>query len=234
MELEHGVDAWRSMMTPEQLVVYSPYRWIVRHFAEGQVAEVVRRLSRPPPSAAGRTDRRVFCCCTVVPMVVPQVVAFDPFGKPYSFDQRLPEADPGPALPEAEARALAEGMTAGFEVDLAPYTPIEHKQKDLASVRQPPAPPSPPSAPSAVTIAAPSLPRWPPEPPPHCPLTAPSLPPVPLKGRRDHTFTYELRPNHTFAVPLGDGKHKLSLEVAGDKVVALRRYVDIPEAFERR
>ena len=52
-------------------------------------------------------------------------------------------------------------------------------------------------------------------------------------GRRDHSFTFELK-DEAIAVPLGDGKHRLSLHVAGDKVCGLRRLIHVPEAFSRR
>ena len=52
-------------------------------------------------------------------------------------------------------------------------------------------------------------------------------------GRRDHTFTYELKPEAT-AVPLGDGKHRLRIQVGGSVATGLERYVFVPEAFTRK
>lgn len=48
-------------------------------------------------------------------------------------------------------------------------------------------------------------------------------------GRVDHSFVYE-RQNET----LGDGKFRLRLTVAGDRLVEVTRYVFVPEAFSLR
>ena len=50
-----------------------------------------------------------------------------------------------------------------------------------------------------------------------------------IGGRTDHSFTYE----RTDA-QLGEGDFRLELTVAGDKLAALRHYVKVPEAFQRR
>ncbi len=48
-------------------------------------------------------------------------------------------------------------------------------------------------------------------------------------GRIDHTFVYE-RPD----IQVGEGRYRLRLIVAGDKLTGLAHYVKIPEAFSRR
>jgi len=48
-------------------------------------------------------------------------------------------------------------------------------------------------------------------------------------GRVDHTFTYERSDP-----ALGGGRLRLRLEVAGDRLTAVRRLVEVPEAFTRR
>ena len=48
-------------------------------------------------------------------------------------------------------------------------------------------------------------------------------------GRVDHTFTYE-RPSPT----LNEGRYRLELVVAGDRLTRVRQFVRIPEAFSRR
>ncbi len=48
-------------------------------------------------------------------------------------------------------------------------------------------------------------------------------------GRVDHSFVYELEKEM-----LGDGKFRLRLTVAGDRLVELTRYVFVPEAFSLR
>jgi len=52
-------------------------------------------------------------------------------------------------------------------------------------------------------------------------------------GKRvDHEFIYERRKE--FAPPVGDGRLRLRLVVAGDRVVQLQRFFYVPEAFARR
>jgi hypothetical protein len=48
-------------------------------------------------------------------------------------------------------------------------------------------------------------------------------------GRRDHTFTWER--SHP---ALGEGRFRLEMVVAGERLTALRQYVRVPEAFTRR
>ncbi len=48
-------------------------------------------------------------------------------------------------------------------------------------------------------------------------------------GRRDHTFTWER--SHP---SLGEGRFRLEMVVAGDRLTALRQFVRVPEAFTRR
>ena len=48
-------------------------------------------------------------------------------------------------------------------------------------------------------------------------------------GRVDHTFVYERR-----GVTLADARFRLRLVVAGDRLSAVTRFVDVPEAFTRR
>jgi hypothetical protein len=48
-------------------------------------------------------------------------------------------------------------------------------------------------------------------------------------GRTDHTFVYERQDER-----LGEGRYRLRLVVAGDKLTELNHYVQIPEAFSRR
>ncbi|HUV12338.1 MAG TPA: hypothetical protein VMY18_01780 [Acidobacteriota bacterium] len=48
-------------------------------------------------------------------------------------------------------------------------------------------------------------------------------------GRVDHTFVYERR-----NVNLGEGRYRLRLTVAGDRLTGLQHFVKIPEAFSRR
>jgi hypothetical protein len=48
-------------------------------------------------------------------------------------------------------------------------------------------------------------------------------------GRTDHTFVYERQDER-----LGEGRYRLRLVVAGDKLTELTHYVQIPEAFTRR
>ena len=54
-----------------------------------------------------------------------------------------------------------------------------------------------------------------------------------IGGRCDHSFTYELHANAT-TVELGDGKHRLTLQVSGDQLTGVSRYIRIPESFTRR
>lgn len=51
-------------------------------------------------------------------------------------------------------------------------------------------------------------------------------------GRRDHKFTFELK-DEAITVALGDGKHRMNIYVAGDKVSGLRRFIHVPESFTR-
>lgn len=48
-------------------------------------------------------------------------------------------------------------------------------------------------------------------------------------GRRDHTFTWER--SHP---SLGEGRFRLEMVVAGERLTALRQFVHVPEAFTRR
>jgi hypothetical protein len=48
-------------------------------------------------------------------------------------------------------------------------------------------------------------------------------------GRIDHTLVYERQD-----IQLNEGKYRLSITVAGDKVSECRQYIKIPESFERR
>src|SRR5215470_10229706 len=48
-------------------------------------------------------------------------------------------------------------------------------------------------------------------------------------GRTDHTFVYERQDER-----LGEGRYRLRLVVAGDKLTELTHFVQIPEAFSRR
>jgi hypothetical protein len=50
-----------------------------------------------------------------------------------------------------------------------------------------------------------------------------------IGGRVDHTFVYE-RPDRR----LGEGRYRLSLVVAGDKLTGLTYFIKIPDAFTRR
>src|SRR5712692_5585490 len=50
-----------------------------------------------------------------------------------------------------------------------------------------------------------------------------------IGGRVDHTFVYE-RPDRR----LGDGRYRVRLSVAGDKLTELTYFVKVPTAFERR
>jgi hypothetical protein len=48
-------------------------------------------------------------------------------------------------------------------------------------------------------------------------------------GRLDHTFTYDARTQ-----PFGSGRLRLRLEVAGPRLVQVKPFLQVPEAFERR
>jgi len=48
-------------------------------------------------------------------------------------------------------------------------------------------------------------------------------------GRIDHTFTYERT-----GATLREGRYRLRLEVAGDRLIAVSHFIKIPEAFTRR
>ena len=159
VELERGLQTWRTMLQASELVHFSPYSWTVRRFQEGEIAEAA--------------------------------VTFNPLGQALGFSQTLPEDEPGASLPAADARSLVEallGSEAGrslWRCDLARYTEVEHSEEDRTG------------------------------------------------GRRDHSFTYELAGSAT-GVALGDGKHRLRVDVAGDKLSGLRRFIHVPEAFSRR
>lgn len=53
-------------------------------------------------------------------------------------------------------------------------------------------------------------------------------------GRVDHEFIYERRGDDPGAPAIGDGRLRLRLVVAGDRLVGLSPYVFVPEAFVRR
>jgi hypothetical protein len=117
-------------------------------------------------------------------------IFFNPLGDALGFSQKLPESEPGAALSEEDARAVAVALVTSdqgrtrWSVDLERYTEVEHLAEDRTG------------------------------------------------GRRDHSFTFELK-DEAITVPLGDGKHRLSLHVAGDQVCGLRRFIHVPEAFSR-
>jgi hypothetical protein len=48
-------------------------------------------------------------------------------------------------------------------------------------------------------------------------------------GRLDHSLTYERR-----GVQIGEARYRMVIDVAGDQVAGVRRWLKIPEAFERR
>ena len=48
-------------------------------------------------------------------------------------------------------------------------------------------------------------------------------------GRVDHTFTYDAREQ-----PFGEGRLRLRLQVTGDRLSRLERFLHVPEGFERR
>jgi Type II CAAX prenyl endopeptidase Rce1-like len=107
---------------------------------------------------------------------------FRPDGSPYGFQLKVPEAQPGAALDEIAARAIAETRAReDWAIDFAPYKLIEH-----SDVRR-------------------------------------------SGGRVDHAFVYE-REHET----LGDGRFRLRLGVAGDRLSDVSHYVFVPEAFNLR
>jgi hypothetical protein len=52
---------------------------------------------------------------------------------------------------------------------------------------------------------------------------------VKLSGRVDHAFTWRHR-----TIDFGEGEYRLSLEVAGDRLTGVTRWIEVPEAFDRR
>jgi hypothetical protein len=59
-------------------------------------------------------------------------IRFRPDGTPYGFALKVPESQPGAALDEAAARAIAEERArADWGVDFAPYKLLEHSQERL-------------------------------------------------------------------------------------------------------
>lgn len=109
-------------------------------------------------------------------------IRFTPQGQPYGFVQTYREDLPGAALDAAAARAIAErSATAGWKVDLAPFSLVEQGQERRVG------------------------------------------------GRVDHTFTYE-RGEPT----LNEGRYRLRLVVAGDRLSEVTHFVQVPEAFRRR
>jgi hypothetical protein len=113
------------------------------------------------------------------------VVAFSPDGRPAGFFSRLPEKEPGAALPADAARAIAVAAAArDWAVDFERYRPLTA---------------------SAVTRPG---------------------------GRIDHEFVYERKLEG--APSIGDGRLRLRLVVAGDRLTQLQRVFYVPEAFTRR
>lgn len=109
-------------------------------------------------------------------------VLFTPAGRPYGFVARLPEAEPGPALDEEAARAIAlERARADWGVDFALYKPVSTSLQRRTG------------------------------------------------GRVDHDFRFE-----RVDAPIGEGKLILVLAVSGDRLTALVRGIQVPEAFDRR
>ena len=64
------------------------------------------------------------------------LIRFTPAGEPYGFRERLRETDPGPSLPESDARRIAEHQAAEqWHVDLAAYKPAESSKEVRPSGR---------------------------------------------------------------------------------------------------
>lgn len=110
------------------------------------------------------------------------LIRFRPDGRPYGVREQLDETAPGPAIPAADARALAERKAADtWLVDFEPFALVEQSREERTS------------------------------------------------GRIDHTFTYE-RSGDT----LNDGRYRLRLVVAGDRLTEVTHFIQIPQAFARR
>jgi len=108
---------------------------------------------------------------------------FTPRGAPYGFYIKLPEQEPGAALPAEAARTIAErSATQDWNVALNDYHLVEQSKN------------------------------------------------VRPGGRVDHAFVYERNQR----AQIGEGRYRLSLTVGGDRLIALKHSVKIPEAFSRR
>ncbi len=62
-------------------------------------------------------------------------IRFTPDGRPYGLWQKISEDDPGAALSEAKARAIAEGGAKSWAIDLSQYRLVEHSQEARRSKR---------------------------------------------------------------------------------------------------